>query len=194
MTMIEVEVKFRVDSLNVVRDRLRSLNAKFIDMLHEEDIYFEHPCRSFLASDEALRVRVSRSNARKDVTVTLSYKGPRGTYGAKSREEIEVEIRPDDLNKLLSMVERLGFKRRATLSKIREVYSYDHYTINLDEVKDVGIFVEIEAVVSDPSLVKSVADEVMRFSTSSLGLSPDAIERRTYLELMIMRESGTAKP
>ena len=49
--MIEVEVKFRVDSLDAVRERLLELNARFVGESEEVDIYLNHPCRDFASTD-----------------------------------------------------------------------------------------------------------------------------------------------
>ena len=55
------------------------------------DEYFNHPCRDFAVTDEALRLR-------KDPDGKMTYKGPKLDRTTKTREEIEMDI--DDLDKM----------------------------------------------------------------------------------------------
>ncbi|KUO86543.1 MAG: hypothetical protein AT709_07990 [Caldivirga sp. MG_3] len=69
--MLEVEVKFRIRDVKGLVNRLRGF-ATHIGSNVEEDHYFNHPCRDFRSTDEAVRVRVYGSGR-----VTVTYKGPR---------------------------------------------------------------------------------------------------------------------
>ncbi len=49
-------MKYRVPSHDVIKDKLKSLNAKFLEHTEETDIYFNSPVRDFAKTDEALRL------------------------------------------------------------------------------------------------------------------------------------------
>ena len=53
--MLEIELKVRVDSLDLIRQNLLARHAKFLGKQHEHDIYYNAPHRDFGSTDEALR-------------------------------------------------------------------------------------------------------------------------------------------
>jgi adenylate cyclase class 2 len=183
--VFEVEVKYRVTDHTNIRDKLRELNAKFLEHTEETDVYFNSPVRDFARTDEALRVRVYG-----DGTVVVTYKGPRIGGAGKTREEISVTT--NDLDSTLEILRRLGFREVARIVKRRDVYNYENFTIYLDTVEGLGNFVEVETMVNDRELIDKATEEVLRLG-DRLGLSRDWIERRTYLELML-EKLGASKP
>ena len=178
--MIEVEVKFKVGSLDAVRGRLLELNARFVGESSEVDIYLNHPCRDFAATDEALRVRLHG-----DGTATVTYKGPRISSPGKARFEVNIHTR--DVDHAVQLFEKLGFRVVAKISKKRLIYNIENFSIYLDEVEGLGSFVEIETVVDSEGLIDEAYNSIIRFAESKLGLDPSSVEARTYLELMLER-------
>jgi adenylate cyclase class 2 len=132
----EVEVKARAD-LEKVRERLAELGAVFVGVEEQEDVYFEHPCRSLLAGDEALRLRVAGGRAE------LTYKGPRGSGSAKSRVEVTVPV--GDAAAARALLEQLGFREAVRVRKRRELYRLGGVEVALDTVEGLGTFVELES-------------------------------------------------
>ena len=113
--------------------------------LIEEDYYYSHPCRDFLATDEALRIRVPTQGKPR-----ITYKGPRlPGAGLKERMEIEVEAPPE----LQRILEALGFYPTLTVRKTRSYYRLGKAKITLDEVEGLGCFIEVEA--GDEKTIKS---------------------------------------
>lgn len=168
---MEVEQKFRAD-LGRVREELLRLGASPVEAKEEVDIYFQHPCRDFAKTDEALRVRRSGG----DVEVT--YKGPRMRSSAKARLELTVSADGD----VEAVLEALGFRKVAVIKKRREYYSYGSLTISLDDVEGLGQFVEIEAVASSEASLKEAEAEVSALA-ERLGLA-ERVDA-TYLELYL---------
>lgn len=177
--MIEVELKFRVDSLQKVKERLISLGARLLRSGEEVDIYLQHPCRDFGRTDEALRVRFLNDK------VTLTYKGPRYYSAGKARVESNVVVEGD----VVELLRNLGFKEFARLEKRREVYLLEEFAVYLDEVKGLGNFVEVELVVSNEGLIEEAAGRILELAPR-LDLSKDNIVGKTYLELFLSSEGG----
>lgn len=182
--MFEVEVKYRVPGHDAIKNKLKELNAKFLEHTEETDIYFNSPVRDFAKTDEALRVRIYG-----DGTVVLTYKGPRIGSVGKTREELSVTI--NDLENLLEILKRLDFREVARVVKRRDVYNYENFTIYMDIVEGLGYFVEVETMTNNRELINKATEEVLQLG-DRLGLSRDWIERRTYLELVL--EKGVNKP
>ncbi|PKP54449.1 MAG: class IV adenylate cyclase [Candidatus Altiarchaeales archaeon HGW-Altiarchaeales-3] len=136
--MLEVEIKARiadVSKLDEIRNKLKSLNAKFIKTEIQEDIYFAHPTRDFGKTDEAIRVR------KIDNDYFLTYKGPRIDKETKTREEIEILVEKD----ITKILKKLCFAEWRCVKKTRETYKLDGLTICLDDVFGIGNFIEIES-------------------------------------------------
>jgi len=140
--MIEKEFKLRVKvPIRDVYEILRKIGAEPVMHVVEIDTYFQHPCRDFGKSDEALRLRLRFSGG--ELKAVLTYKGPKRLEGAvKSREEIEVEI--SDYSSLVELLKRLGFTEVSTFTKIRDVYSVEGAKIYVDRLCGVEFFIEVE--------------------------------------------------
>lgn len=169
--MLEVEVKFRKGP-SFRREKLLSLGFSFLGEGREVDIYFQHPCRDFASTDEALRVRLSGGR------VVVTYKGPRIGAGAKTR--FEVSTVADE--SALELLKRLGFVEVARVVKRREYFRSGDYLVSLDWVEGLGEFVEIEKVVGDESEIPKAVEE-LRSLAADLGLEEEVKE--TYLELVL---------
>ncbi len=176
--MIEVEIKARVLDRGAVAVKLRDLGARLIRREYHVDIYLSHPSRDFKSTDEALRLRVVNGEG------LLTYKGPRLSRGVKAREEINVRVEPWE--RMLDLLKSLGFTEFLRIEKEREVYTYSFYTINLDSVKELGNFIEIETETNDVSAVEAIKSEMIKLLTK-LGIGTDDLVEETYLELMLKK-------
>ncbi len=174
MPKLEVEAKFPVDCavLDEVKRGLSRLGAVHAGDSRERDYYLLHPCRDFIESDEALRIRVTSSGEK----VKVTYKGPRMPGRAKSR--IEVEAISD--NTIIEVFERLGFKTGIVVEKHRSYYKLDGKAlILLDDVKGLGCFVEIESI--------NIDDEGILDIASKLGLDTTTMTTDSYAYMLYKR-------
>jgi adenylate cyclase class 2 len=177
--MIEFEVKAKA-----TEEALRRIEGTFHKRYEvlQVDIYFRHPCRDFAATDEALRVRFEDP----DMGGTgMTYKGPKIDSVSKTREEVEVRLKRDDVEKVSKILERLGFEKLAVVRKLRRAYDAGEITLFVDSVEGLGNFVEAESNVSYVADVPSVVSGLVSFLR---GLGLDSLERRSYLELLLSRQ------
>jgi adenylate cyclase class 2 len=168
--MIEVEVKGQVTSekqLEII-DGLIS-KWKFLGEETQDDTYYAHPVRNFMDTDEALRIR------RVEDRFYLTYKGPKIDAVSKTREEIEIVTSPE----LGDILERMGFSPVARIVKTRRNYGKDDIILSIDEVEDLGTFVELEAASNDPEDAKELLSLLEKLNLLS--------ETRSYLELFLER-------
>ncbi len=141
--MIEKEVKLRIKtSIDIVKRIIDENGFKFIDKSTETDIYFQHPCKDFRDSDEALRIRYRCSDLGR-CTYRLTYKGPKKIVnGIKYRGEYEIEV--NDIDNAIAILKSLGFRPVLSFSKIRYIYRDRDVEISIDNLCGVGMFMEIE--------------------------------------------------
>jgi adenylate cyclase class 2 len=173
--MLEIEAKFRVESIDEVEEKLKEV-ADFVVDKTEEDIYFTSELRDFFQTDEVVRIR-------KDVEgVSLTYKGPKIDSETKSREEVKVRVFPEDYENAILFLERLGLKRFAKVRKRRKIYRMGNAIICVDKLENLGDFVEIEVESSDLNAGKR---EIFALA-KTLGISKSI--RKSYLELLLEKD------
>ncbi len=178
---MEVEQKFTTPDLERIRAKLDSWGAELAEERIEVDCYYRHPSRDFSATDEALRLRrVGHSHF-------ITYKGPKIDATTKTRREIDLPLAdlPPGSEGWDSLLEALGFSSVAEVVKRRRKAFVDwkgrRVEVSLDQVEDVGTFVELE-LVTDAEQVPA-ARECLATLAAALALSGN--ERRSYLELLL---------
>ena len=182
----EVEQKFPVVDMAAFEAKLANFGATVSGPESEIDHYYAHPARDFAASDEALRVR------RTDRSSYLTYKGPKVDTTTKTRREIDLELWPQEaqVQALERLLEALGFTPVAEVCKYRRkatiCWQGRQIEAALDEVVDVGTFVELELIAEDDDVEPAKA--CIASLAEALGLSGS--ERRSYLELLLKRRGG----
>ncbi|MBU0639730.1 MAG: class IV adenylate cyclase [Planctomycetes bacterium] len=177
----EIEAKFRLADPQPVRDRLLELCAARPPATCELNRIFDTPERRLLAADCGLRVRETRPTAGSNPpTATLTYKGPCDSGSIKSRPEIETVVA--NAAALTAILERLGFEPVIVYEKRRETWLLDECEVCLDELPQLGWFVEIEG----PAAAAIAA------AAQRLGLTPASTVRETYVELAARHGATTA--
>ena len=178
--MIEKEVKIRISDKNklnalekYVIERGGVLNREYVVI----DEYFSHPCRDFKKTDEALRIRIQAGE------VMLTYKCSRISQIPKIREEISVKV--SDYNAARDILSKLGFNPLAKIIKYRREYMLNNLRIFVDEVKELGYFVEVEC--DDEDLILKFIDALKKMKIC------EGVEERTYLEMYLKLKSQRAK-
>ena len=176
--MIEVEVKGYAD--DSVFERVRE-GFRLIRREYHEDTYYQHPCRDFSKTDEALRIRIRRFNGHFEAFIT--YKGPKLEESSKTRIEIEVPINDPDAH--VRILEALGFREVLTVEKVREKYYVEKgITLALDEVEGLGKFVEVESLTDEEEKVPELVERLKQILRE---IGVEMFERRSYLELILER-------
>jgi adenylate cyclase class 2 len=181
--MLEVEMKFPVADFGPVKRSLSQWGAKADAHRVDVDQYFNAPDRDFAQTDEAFRLRrIGTANF-------VTYKGPKRDAQTKTRTEIEVGLAEGDqaAADFARLVIHLGYRPVAIVRKQRRVFHLERdgfaLEVCLDEVADLGCFVEVEILAPEEALEKAKA--VLLQVARDLGLG--ASERRSYLELLLSR-------
>ena len=135
MKKINIEIKAKSDNNHKIRSILKDKNADFKGIDHQLDTYFNVTegrlkLRQGNIENSLIFYKRDDSSQPKESNVTL--------YRTKSSE---------DLKEVLENA--LGV--RITVDKQREIYFIDNVKFHLDKVKNLGEFIEIEAIGNNES-------------------------------------------
>jgi len=178
--LIEVEIKIPIKDLSKLRDRLRKLGAHFQGSHREIDEYYNHPCRDFTETDEALRIRCTDNDL-----YHLTYKGPKFRPRTKTRLEVHTPVKNGE--EVTEILEKLGFSKVATVKKIREWWELEGFMVFLDEVEDLGNFVEVELEVAFKDRLEEAEERLFKLLTK-LDVDRASAIRKSYLELILEKQ------
>ena len=170
---IEIEAKLSVPDLDVVRARLRELNATPLGSVLETNTFFDSEDRSLLAADEGLRLRKRVDAQTNEIKYIITYKGARRHGQLKNRDEVECGVEND--RDAMTLLSRLGFLRVLSFEKRRESWKLGGCSVELDVLPHVGTFVEIEGP-SEAAILK-VRDQ--------LNLSERPLVKASYIALLM---------
>lgn len=144
----EIEIKIQINSeqLNILQNWLDK-NAKFVGQLEHTEYYLDNPNASFLFTASQ-----GYKDAHKYFRVRLTSHGDSACYKSfyldkqtgKTTHCDEVEIPLVDGKQTLQLLEAIGFTDQTLIQKIRKTYIFEKFEIVIDDLKNVGIFVEIE--------------------------------------------------
>lgn len=179
--MIEFELKARVDTLSPLREALEERHAHLDCARVEQDRYYNHPCRDFGVTDEALRVR------RAGAETVVTYKGAKiaGTR-LKAREELNLVI--EDGAIFEEVLDKLGFRLTAEVTKQRELWSLEDASIALDDVEGLGTYAEVEILGERDD---TEVEERVHTLARALGIVGTPITS-SYLELVLEHRKGSS--
>lgn len=185
----EVEVKIPIKERSGIEKALLTLGFELLGKETQIDDYYDHPCKSFQLTDEALRLRHHYTEESEDKKTLppaksheITYKGAKIDPKSKTRIELSLDINDSDTAQ--SILECLGFKFVASVQKRRIFYSKDRITASIDDVDEVGQFLELEIQAESFEEVEPSRDCLLNLMRK-IGLNPDRSTRKSYLELLL---------
>ncbi len=163
MNNIEIEIQVNIQNNKPLIEFLEK-SADFKSEKHQIDEYFSPIHRNFIEVrpvKEWLRLRDSGAK------YSIIYKNWHYDESGKGHycDEYETEIK--DLNQLRKILDVLNFKSIVKVDKLRKTWIYKDYEINIDSVKGLGDFVEVEYIgkngKADP---EKITEEMISFLKS----------------------------
>ena len=137
MSHLEIEVKFQIDDLQAIRDRLVQIGAQGERRVFETNIRYEDPHKGLLSKNCLLRLRRDTRNI-----LTYKSKAPQPDKRYKIHTEIEVEV--SSFESMQQILESLGYHQAQVYEKWRETYRLEEVVFCLDTMP-FGTFLEIES-------------------------------------------------
>ncbi|WP_430612067.1 class IV adenylate cyclase [Flavobacterium sp. JP2137] len=135
MHIQNVEFKARVEALDKYEQKLIALGATRIGVYHQVDTYFN-------ATVARLKLRES------DGQNSLIHYHRADTPTAKESDIIYYQHDPNPALKAI-LTTQLGVK--VVVDKVRTIYAIDSVRFHLDVVQQLGIFIEVEAMLENPN-------------------------------------------
>jgi adenylate cyclase, class 2 len=176
--MLETEVKFLLNDLPALRQRLLAAGAQLHKArIFEQNVRFDTSDESLLAQDSLLRLR-------QDTAVRLTLKTPPETAEQSQQVKVmqELEVSISDFDTMSRILTRLGYAPVQVYEKYRETFALDGIEIVLDELP-YGDFIELEG---DEATIRQLAGK--------LGLDWDKRILTNYLALMAQLQAHHKLP
>lgn len=165
--MYEVEVKARLNNREAVIKKLKNLKCSFSKELHQIDYIFAPKGTSYpLFPLGAPAIRVRKQNDKYFFTLKI----PQSSHQDCIEREMEIQDGP----MMIDIFELMKWDRLPTVDKKRIKTNYQDIEIVLDEVKNLGDFIEAEKIVKSEDQVdrKKTQEELFAF-LETLGISKE---------------------
>ena len=196
----EVEQKFQFESekefLDFSYSSLALLQARFsgkeLGVVEETDVYYNHPSRDFVQTDEALRIRHRIVAGKSQLRIT--YKGPKLDAVTKTRKELELPLAvsaEEDCSELKLkwdlLLQALGFVPVGSVYKIRRkirfVWDGVPVELSLDRLPAInGYFAEVELIAQTESDLDFCRAKLLQIADS---LKLVKVVKKSYLDLTL---------
>jgi predicted adenylyl cyclase CyaB len=164
-----LEIKARCADLETARERTRALATSCVGIDRQTDTYFATRRGRLKLRESSLSGGQLVPYLRPDQT------GPkRADYGVIPIEE------PERVKALLSEI--LGVHR--VVRKVREIWLHENVRIHLDEVEELGSFVELEAVYDGAPESLSAQERKVRSLMDQLGIGEEDLVDVSYEGLL----------
>ena len=164
--MIEIESKFKLAS-DITRDNLIAiLKSQFIAPISSKrqiDTVFllpEQVDAPITPGSKIMRVRDVLNPETSELQRSLMTLKVEGQTKLASDE---YEFVVDDGNAARQMLTALGWQEVVTVDKIRLESKTEKYTICIDEVAGLGLFIELEVLTEDSADVKNIQQQMCNF-------------------------------
>lgn len=181
---IEVEIKLKIRNKTQVMDSLKTIGFLKDRYVVEKDIYYTSEHHDFAALGEALRIRKVKDLESQRETSVITYKGAKLDLVSMTRQELETEV--EDGDTVRKILEQIGFCPVSPVEKQRLYFRKDNMTACLDDVKNLGNYLELEILTDTEKRTEALKqiEDVLE----SLGYSMKDTTRTSYLSMLIKKD------
>lgn len=179
--MIEVEIKVLVKNKEALEEKLLQAGFAKSDLQKESDFYFDNELGNIRKKDQALRIRSCENLTMNRKENFMTYKGPKMDKISMTRKELEIKIENAETGK--EILKALGYAPVYPVIKLRQYYHKELMTACLDQVENLGEFLELEMIVQQEK-EKEIALEKIISLLHELGYESEEIIRTSYLSML----------
>lgn len=182
----EIEIKIQIDeeTFATIKKWLKE-NATHEGQQHQVDCYLNKPDSPFyFMSPKGRRTALKYLRIREtDKDSSLCFK--QAYVNEKNGSLLyfdEYEVVVADSKTAFQIMDALGYTERTVVDKTRDIYCFDGFEVGIDDVKNVGLFVEVE-------LKKAVADvstgrEMIHDFLKLIGVKKFMLQPEGYAQMM----------
>lgn len=172
--MREIEIKLRAKNLEEIEQKLKEKGCTISEPISQHDTIYSlkgsrNEFESASEGDVIIRIRRLKNTAQ------LNLKQQRSSEG----DNLEYETEVKDPEEVHNMLTTLNWYPAIEVKKMRKKGKLGEYEFCLDQVEQLGTFVEIEKLTSDDVDPNEVREELFK-ELESLGLSREDEEIRGY--------------
>jgi predicted adenylyl cyclase CyaB len=172
MKRLNIEIKAKCNNHEKIRSILKSRNADFKGTDHQMDTYFN--------------VKKGRLKLREgNIENFLVYYERENKEGPKQSDVILFKSDPNSSLKEL-LLKSLG--TMVVVDKQREIYFIENVKFHIDTVKNLGTFMEIEAIDTNESIGKGKLLEQCENYLKLFGILKDDLISVSYSDLLLQKE------
>ncbi len=161
--MREIELKFKVDNLDVLINKLKEEQCEISAVKMQNDTIYVQNLDDTESKEGSVWLRVRKENDK----IELNYK--KQSKKKMESEEIEFEVSSYELAN--QFLKALGYLPWVEVNKKRRYSNYKEYNICIDEVEKLGSFVELEILVDKDN--KEDYELALLEVAKKLGINPD---------------------
>lgn len=168
---LNIEIKAKCHLPKKVKAILESHQADFRGVDHQIDTYFKVPNG---------RLKLREGNIE---SALIHYDRP-DQAGPKKSNYILYHPHPDSsLKQLLTQANGL----LVVVDKLRSIYFINNVKFHIDEVKDLGSYMEIEAIDADGSIGEEKLNEQCEHYLNLLGVEKEDLIENSYSDLILQK-------
>lgn len=171
MNKVIIEIKARCNDTDKIRDILKNKNAKYVGKDHQIDTYFK-------VSRGRLKLREGK------IENYLIYYDREDIKGPKKSSVILFKTDPDSPLKQL-LTKALGVL--VVVEKQREIYFIKNVKFHIDDVKNLGSFVEIEAIGEGKKSDRKKLDDQCRHYLELLKIPDEDLVLNSYSDMLLAK-------
>lgn len=174
MEHLNIEIKAKCEDLEHVREMLETQQASYIGLDHQVDTYFN-------VNDGRLKLREGNIERALIHYRRQDHAGPKKSFVKLfhiSSDTVLKEILTDSLSILV------------VVDKQREIYFIDNVKFHLDTVKDLGTFVEIEAIDEDGTIGEETLTRQCRSFMDLFHIQEKDLIQSSYSDLLLAKKGA----
>lgn len=171
---LNIEFKAKSNNTEAAEKTLLQHNPTFIGEDHQVDTYFNVPNG---------RMKLREGN----IENALIHYERENTAGSKSSQVLLYQHQPsEDLKAVLSKA--LGIK--AVVDKKRKIYFIDNVKFHFDTVKELGTFIEVEAIDKDGSISKETLQQQCNHYAALLNVQAADYLSVSYSDMIMEKKNN----
>ncbi len=168
-----IEIKAYCPSPETIETIIQKMNLPFGGILHQTDTFYQTP-------RGRLKLRETGNSATLIPYLRKNQKGPRSSdYVLLTVED------PALTHRIFSEM----FGVRSVVEKTRRIWFYENVRIHLDEVEDLGHFIELEGVVDDKNPGAPTLEKV-ELLMELFSIGEDNLIMKAYVDLKEEKNAG----
>lgn len=168
---INIEFKAKTNNLLGAKEKLETLNPIFVGIDYQKDTYYN-------ITNGRLKLREG------NIENALIYYKRENTANAKKSEVLLYKHNPDEnLKQILETVHGV----KVVVEKQRSIFFVQNVKIHLDEIPNLGQFIEVEAIDSNNQMSIEALNEQCNFFINLFGIKQEDFEANSYSDLIIAK-------